>query len=127
MSKFVEGMRVAKVSGFSGHSHTEAFVEKVYKNGNFTLKGDADKQQWKPYRSGEYAQRTGETSRYATTVEIWDALFDEELAKKEVRKAKDIRANVVSDALRTILQNNQVRHMSDELLTELEAIVEKCK
>lgn len=58
---FVPGARVA-IRDKHGDGYREAFVDKVYKNGNFTLRS----QQWRPWRPGAHddgrwcAHETGE-------------------------------------------------------------------
>lgn len=121
MTKFVEGMRVARVSGFSGHAHTEAFIEKVYKNGNFILKGDADKKQWKPYGYSNRAERVGETSHYATYVVEWNDAFDDSVAKAAIQKEH----NHCAYELETKLRGMQLKFLASSDLLELKALVDR--
>lgn len=119
--KFIAGMRVAKVSGFSGHSCQEAFVDKVYRNGNFILKGDETRQQWRPYWDGDKARQVGETSRFATTVVIWDEQFDDQRAAIALRKAHVHRAHELERKVKAI----RFEFLEPEQLSELEATVNK--
>jgi hypothetical protein len=67
-SPFVPGARLA-MSRSLDDGYDEAFVEKVHKNGNFTLRGDTKKppQQWKPhYWVGHGDDRKIEWSAHAT-------------------------------------------------------------
>lgn len=119
--KFEAGMRVAKVSGFSGHTHTEAFIEKVYANGNFILKGDETKKQWKPYWNGTKANRVGETSHYATTIVVWDEAFDKSVAEELVLKEH----NHCAYELETKIKSMRLRFLSSPDLLELKALVDR--
>jgi hypothetical protein len=75
-SPFIVGARVAMRS-HDGEIWREHFVEKVYKNGNFTLRGD--KQQWRAIcaRWGDDnvswdAWRTGDHGHWdRTTLNLW--------------------------------------------------------
>jgi len=119
MSKFTPGTRVAVISGFSDRSHREAFIDKVYKNGNFILKGDSNKKQWKPYWTGDAAKEVGDTSRYATTVEVWDDAFDVLIAKKKAKTEHRRKAYDLSNRIRAM----RLEFLSDEDLSALEMIV----
>lgn len=118
--KFEAGMRVAKVSHFSGHTPTEAFIEKVYANGNFILKGDLTKKQWRPYCERQ-AERVGETSHYATTIVVWDEAFDKSVAKERVLKEH----NHCAYELETKIKSMQLRFLSSPDLLELKALIDR--
>ena len=57
VSPFVVGARVAVQHGRSDE-YTGGFIEKVYKNGNFTLRGDTSKppRQWRPSHYRGYGE-----------------------------------------------------------------------
>ena len=83
-SPFVPGARVAVTERF-GNAMTEAFVEKVYKSGNFTLRGS--NQQWKPWKStwsNEPRWSAVETgSGYSRRrLDLWDETTDAEITEK---------------------------------------------
>ncbi len=95
-----------------------AKIEKVYKNGNFTIEGNA--QQYRPNR--EYANETGgrgyhRDSLYPLTDEI----------KREVAREQSIRAaqKIVRDEGERL--DKLARTESDELLAEAEAISARAK
>lgn len=86
---FVPDARVAVFERY-GDGVTEAFVDKAYKSGNFTLRGS--KQQWRPWSYGyDNRWRASETGHgwNRRSLEIWDETTDKELAAKfEAAKAK---------------------------------------
>lgn len=90
-SPFIPGARVA-VSERWGDGVTEAFVDKTYKGGNFTLRGS--KQQWRPWKStwssGPRWSATETGSSYNRgRLDIWDAAADKEITERiEAHKAK---------------------------------------
>jgi hypothetical protein len=100
-SPFVPGARVAVSQRYSDEI-TESFVEKVYKNGNFTLRGS--KQQWKPWsHTWSKIQRwsASETGgdRHRKRLEFWDDATDKEIRAKldeqaVKRRWRDIRSKI---------------------------------
>src|SRR5882672_11996887 len=94
-SPFKPGARVA-IQKRHGEGYTEAFVEKSYKNGNFTLKGSI--QQWKPSAPWGTqpwrAHRTGRDIWDRSYLMHWNEQTDAEiaaatnLAKRRIRKDK---------------------------------------
>lgn len=92
-SPFISGARVA-VTDYHGDGAREDFVEKAYKNGNFTLRGS--KQQWKPWNSSFgnqkwSARQTGDGQRLSRRrLTIWDEDTDKEIvARVEATKARE--------------------------------------
>lgn len=84
---FKPGARCALRDAWS--NYTEVFVERVHKNGNFTLRGQGA-QQWRPYSSGSgwqqdrlikwHASKTGSDSWSRESLTIWDATTDAEIS-----------------------------------------------
>lgn len=119
-SPFVTGARVAVQSRYNDNV-TEGFVDKVYKTGKFTLRGDTSKppQQWRPSYHRGYggtdkiihdARETG--GGYGRrTLKIWDADTDSEIQERiaatkrrarllEVRaRVDDLREGEVTDVM----------------------------
>lgn len=87
-SQFKPGTRVAINSRY-GNTRKEAFVEKVYKSGNFTLKGQGN-QQWRPHCGGRYASETG--NNYPESCQVWDDALDARIAAENLRREIDDRA-----------------------------------
>lgn len=97
-SPFVPGARVAMdVTAPGALTHYKVgWVDKVYKNGNFTLKGS--KQQYSAYQTGAFpgspsrwrAQRTGRDFCNRTVLRIWDDESDAEITaaiqRRELQK-----------------------------------------
>ena len=90
------------VSGRYGSGVTEAFVDKVYKNGRFTLRGS--KQQWRPW-----SHAWSDTTRWSATetgsgwsrqrLDLWDETTDKELselleAERTKTRWRDLQAKV---------------------------------
>lgn len=81
---FVPGARVAVYDRY-GDGLREGFVDKVYKTGNFTLRGS--NQQWRPWRpsyGGDCwsASSTGSSSWERGRLDLWDQATDEKISKK---------------------------------------------
>jgi hypothetical protein len=96
---FVPGTRVA-VSSRWDEDITEGFVEKVYKSGNFTLRGS--KQQWRSWQQHNYGEGPGRWSAIQTgggytrrRLDLWDETTDTEIREKiEARQTKQRWRNI---------------------------------
>ena len=85
-SLFVPGVKVAIIRGGWSPSYEEAVVDKVYKTGNFTLKGD--RQQYRPHFFGARCAR-GTGNHYPRwTVEILDDVLEAQIAENRQYEAK---------------------------------------
>jgi hypothetical protein len=124
MAKFVAGARVAKVSGFHGHYHIEAFIKTIHKNGNFTLVGDETNQQWKPTYNNTVAYQTNDHSSFRTKVVIWDEGFDQWLAIKAAERAHHEKANAVSDKMNALICRGLKFVLASDL-AELDALLSR--
>lgn len=82
---FVPGARVAVYDRY-GDGVREAFVEKVYKNGNFILCGSS--QQWRPWRSSYGDQRWSATETKSgynrSRLDLWNKTTDAEITARLV-------------------------------------------
>ena len=103
-SFFVPGARVAVISNL-GRAR-EAFVEKVYKNGNFILRDDKNRQQWRPHTAynitdHKSADPAGSRSIWNSEhIRLWDDESNAELTVKVEREDKRKRLDAVASALR---------------------------
>jgi hypothetical protein len=97
---FIPGARVAVSEKYSD-GLTEGLVEKVYKNGNFTIRGS--KQQWRPWQNNYGGRNWGamETGSgwHRRTLKLWDETTDKEIQQKiEEQRTKErwraIRAKI---------------------------------
>ena len=119
-SPFVPGARVALLHGYSGN-YIERFVDKVYKTGRFTLKGDTSKppQQWRPstwrvFGRGDKtewtASRTGETGYMRSQLKIWNEDTDKEISEKIAQsRRRDLHSRIV----------DQIQKIPSDKLTDL--------
>ncbi|MET4289210.1 hypothetical protein [Bradyrhizobium sp. LA6.12] len=97
---FAPGARVAVSEKYTDNV-AENFVDKVYKSGNFTLRGS--KQQWSPWQSTWSDKRwsameTG-SGFHRRRLDLWDDATDQELKEKieaqNVKKRwRDIRSKI---------------------------------
>jgi hypothetical protein len=111
-SLFVPGVRVA-ISQRWRDAVREAFVEKVYKNGNFTLLHST--QQWRPFGPRPYrtAFETG-SSLTRSHIQLWDATTDREIAAKVKLTRNRRRLAIIMGKLKS------VEAPTDDLLIALE-------
>jgi hypothetical protein len=111
VSPFVPGATVAvsRGQGRDREYYSKRVVEKVYKNGNFTLQGD--RQQYRPscwashrreedgsYKNIWRAEPTGESRTYrvySVSVRPWDEELEEELNHRDAERALKGRADAV--------------------------------
>lgn len=124
-SPFVPGARVA-IDDRWGNCR-EAFVEKVYKNGNFTLRGDNWRQQWRPRRSGHEwsATPTGADPWTRTKLRIWDAMVDAEISAKIALAKRKTRREAILDAIRRLPDDRLTDAMLDAIEAALASVGEK--
>ncbi len=91
-SPFIPGARVA-VGERYGDEVTEGFVDKVYENGNFTLRGD--KQQWRGYQSSFSDRRWSALETRGgyqrRRLDLWDAETDKDIREKMDARRSRIR------------------------------------
>jgi hypothetical protein len=114
---FRPGARVAVSERYSDEV-SEAFVEKVYKTGNFTLRGS--KKQWRPWQ-----YNWGDTSRWSATetgsgwsrgrLDLWDETTDAELSAKIAEKHLKTRWREIKGKL------DAVKHPTPTLCDAIEA------
>lgn len=119
---FQPGTRVA-IRSYAGYR--EAFVEKVYKNGNFTLRG-ASKQQWRASSSAGYGDRsirwtackTGPYSYDRDIVLLWNEETEREIQEAKSLKNRRDRLHVVQSKVEKL----RAEHVSDATLTAFEEV-----
>lgn len=111
-SPFQSNARVAICIGWGRDEYREDFVERVYKNGNFTLRS-APTQQWRPchpYNGQWSALKTGDQwSR--VSLELWTAETDEKITsaiaatqrrthwRAALQKVNALRDSEITDAM----------------------------
>jgi hypothetical protein len=122
-SPFVPGARVA-ISDFHGDNYREAFVEKVYKNGNFTLRDST--RQWRPSswmphgedRPRWSASERGERMRFSRrNLKIWDSTTDAEITEARAFAARLHKRRELRDRLASIPD----AALTDAMLAQIEA------
>lgn len=93
---FIAGARVAISDRWNRDALTEGFVEKVYKNGRFTLRGSS--QQWRPYSPGTYSENKHEWRAHETgdgfakgVLTIWNEHTNADLTAKLSRHQHSVR------------------------------------
>jgi hypothetical protein len=109
---FQPGVIIAVISDFGSNTRITltAKVDKVYKNGNFTISSDDYKnQQWKPYKwtdrpwKAEKTVTRGENhSRYAPHIRIVDDQLREEIRAQRVKMHLENRARSALNKVRDI-------------------------
>lgn len=117
-SPFMPGCRVA-VRSRHGDSYREGFVEKVHKNGRFTLKGSP--QQWRPWCAGKdqsewRAIETGD-SWIKNSLQIWDASTDAEIQARIAQTKRRDKWSMLSERMRRLSADK----FTDEMLDQIEA------
>lgn len=122
-SPFVAGVRVAIEvgGGYSAPmSYKEAFVEKAFKNGRFTLLGS--KQQWRPHSPGGYDKywRASETGYGRDRLRIWDGSADAEII---AANAKLERYQKFQKLKREIEYARFTELVTDEILDQFQIVV----
>lgn len=123
---FQPGTRVALRDGITD-AYSEAFVEKVYKNGNFTLRGN--RQQWRPHSEW---RKLGDPSAgkkwiadstyrgyHRDRVLLWDAETDNEIQEHIARTQRSKRLSRLQDTFRYF----RVGDVTDAMLDQIEALL----
>lgn len=116
-SSFVLGAHVAIFSGRDFKRVTKATVEKVYKNGNFILKGDRVRRQWRPNANGKSAWRVGRSAWDFENLKLWDRETAKEAA--EIKREQDRRERLTRIA--KLVDRLRVDTVTVEQLAALEA------
>lgn len=102
-SPFIPGARVAVGERF-GDEVTEGFVDKVYKNGNFTLRGS--KQQWKGWKNsfsdGRWSALETTTGYGRRRLDLWDDETDKEIREKIAKRRSRLRMRQIMQKLEAI-------------------------
>jgi hypothetical protein len=122
-SPFIPGARVAIKSRYVD-DYTEAFVDKVHKSGNFTLKGSP--QQWRPWRtayddevSWSAVETGGGWSR--RHLKLWDESTDAEIKEKMAATKRRQRF----EEIKRRLHNMAPAEATDAMLDQIEAALPK--
>lgn len=123
-SPFQPGVRVA--IGRDEEGYREAFVGKVYKNGNFTLAGDT--QQWRPQQPHNFskfwtAQQTGQYGWRSPSLTLWSEEAEPHIAARNAAGMRRSRLYRVVNAIR----NMKPEHTSEEVVAALEALVSRAQ
>lgn len=125
-SPFVPGAVVAIEASYSFQtgSYHKTTVNKVYKNGNFTIATGNPSQQWRPQhwgnagtgRSGWTAYKTG--NRYAREhVVPWNAELEARIAEIKARRATDkLREQCIEALKRYSVEHNEIIQQIANLL-----------
>lgn len=116
---FVPGTRVCVDDGWG--NAREAFVEKVYKTGRFTLRGNSN-QQWKPFRfrggdeesSHWRAHQTGDRWTRAH-LSIWDETTDAKISAKMAEQARRARLLGLQKRVERLLVDDVTDGMLDAI------------
>lgn len=127
---FQPGTRVAIRGGWNHDQYSEAFVEKVYKTGHFTLRGNS--QRWRPYKDSGWgradlkprwlANETGH--RYSRlTVLLWDDETDNEIAAAVAETARRRRWSDLAEKVSKLRGDD----ITDALCDAIEAALPKPK
>lgn len=117
-SPFVPGARVAVDNGYQTR---EAFVDKVYKNGNFTLRGDGARQQWRPWSNNQRAFRTGDNHWDRDVVTLWTDATDAALSARIAECLRQTRLRKLQQQFDRL----RVGDVTDGMLDAIEAALAK--
>ena len=115
---FKPGVRVAIRDRY--HSYTEGFVDKVYKTGNFTLKGST--QQWRPRMDDRRATETVNGWNQRSLV-IWDAENDAEISANIAHQNRKQRFEKIKDRLHRMAPSAVTDAMLDQIEAALALVV----
>lgn len=121
VSPFISGARVAVKERY-GDGYAEAFVDKVYKTGNFTLRDS--KQQWRPWSPSRYdadgawtAMEAGDSTIWHKRVlRIWNDSTDREIQSAIAKIVRRKRLGAIIERLRNLSPNDII----DEAVTAIE-------
>lgn len=122
-SPFIPGARVAISSGYRDNLYEEAFVEKAYKNGNFILRGDTSRQQWKPWSMSRgdgkpptwTAHKTNDSWSRRSVI-LWDESTDAEIAAGIALRQRHSRLQKIQDRVRYL----SAEQVTDDMLAAFE-------
>lgn len=124
---FKPGTRVAVSEGRYTGGYREAFVDKVYKTGRFTLVGDPDRKQWTARLWGLCGPKTPTWeawgSGYSGSLKIWDETTDAEITAANEERDRQ-RAGVSAAHAVALLPQ---RELSLKTIALLNAAVENHK
>lgn len=127
--RFLPGVRVAMRSAYRDDWSvvTEHHVDKVYANGNFTLRGDENRTQWRnsSLTTARPAGQRGHWSHRQPEIHIWDKDFDAKRAESVRREQHRRRAAALEtrmSKIRLAQRTPEELDKMDELLTELEKL-----
>lgn len=117
---FIEGAEVIHIdSGWNGRRHGSRYkIGKVYKNGNFILEGDADRQQWRPSNFG-CAYKTGDSYLRGGHLELYQGKHAAEAAEQKAKHDRIVRLRKAQGWL------NDKRDLTTEALDLIEAAIAK--
>lgn len=118
---FKPGTRVAinnERYGRCDPDYSEAFVEKVYKNGNFTLRGSP--QQWKPWGRDGSAHETGNHFSSRRLI-IWNESTDAEISAAIAKRARERRFYELRKQIEGIKREQITVELCDGLQMALES------
>ena len=120
-SPFVPGARVAVISGYRGEHVREGFVERVYKNGNVTLRGDKSRQQYRPSggSGSDWAHATGDHRWNSPSLHIWNAEHDAHLNERVATSLRSARLRNLKSAVDRL----RLEQVTDEMLSAIEAVL----
>jgi hypothetical protein len=105
------------------HHRAEMEIEKVYRNGNFILKGS--KQQWKPYGwSRSYAKETGQSLWGGATVYPKTPEREAWYAKEDARR---LLCGRWAAAIAYLNSRQRWSRPDEDSVTTLETLVDKMK
>ena len=123
-SPFIPGARVAIMSSSVYHADVrEAFVDKVHKSGNFTLRGS--RQQWRPWGPSTYqtewrAIETGEGYSKRKLV-IWDDSTDAKIQEQKAEIKRNQRCHEIRDRVSSLSFDSVTDAMLDQIKAALPA------
>lgn len=124
---FKPGTRVAVSEGRYTGGYREAFVDRVYKTGRFTLVGDPDRKQWTARKWSGFGsgpaiwQASG--SSYSGSLKIWDETTDAEITAANGMRDQQRAATAAAHAVAMLPQ----RELSLKTIALLNAAVENHK
>lgn len=125
---FLPGARVAIEVDGGYHAPTgykEAFVDKAFKNGRFTLRDS--KQQWRPYEPAGYTQywHAGETGdhgyRSGDRLRIWDDAADAEIVEANATRRRHDRFTDLQREIDRLRFSSEL--VTDEVISHMQAVV----
>lgn len=127
---FQPGTRVA-ITSRTTHSFAEDWVEKVYKNGNFTLRSNP-KKQWRPWLQKSWttqeeswqANRAGSVGHWTADrgmAVVWDETTDAKIQEQRQEQERKVRLRNIKYRVECLTH----KRLDDGTISELEAILDK--